>query len=489
MPFRTPFLPGISHLLCGRSNRSACDELRARTERLRRASLSRLCQVFGRWLPEDLFAGGPNSRQRSYPDSLTFWAFLNQVIHPECSCRQIVRKVQLWHRNRKQPMPSSRTGAYCQARARLPQASLNQAHEKLADQLAAGPQTQGVWKGHRLRVIDGTGLSMPDTETNQKAFPQPTTQAAGCGFPVVKLVAVFCLHTGALIRWVQGTLHDHENRLFKGLLAFFSPKDIVVADRGFCGFAQIAALLERGADMLVRQHQCRSVDWRKGQRLGAKDRLVSWERPYRQSDIFSPAQWAAFPREIRLRMLEINITVPGFRNQKIILVTTLLDAKRYPADELARLYLRRWSVEVFYRDIKQTMGMDILRCQSPAMIQKEIHLHAIAYNLIRSLMNDIARRYDMDVARLSFKGTLDALRQWQPILDQPSVQPRVSAAERDALYETIAGDPLPHRPNRSEPRAVKRRPKNFRLMTKPRHQMRVEPSRKQSQKPSKPCLN
>ena len=241
--------------------------------------------------------------------------------------------------------------------------------------------------------------------------------------------------------------------------------------------------------MLVRQHQCRSVDWRKGQRLGAKDRLVSWERPYRQSDIFSPAQWAAFPREIRLRMLEINITVPGFRNQKIILVTTLLDAKRYPADELARLYLRRWSVEVFYRDIKQTMGMDILRCQSPAMIQKEIHLHAIAYNLIRSLMNDIARRYDMDVARLSFKGTLDALRQWQPILDQPSVQPRVSAAERDALYETIAGDPLPHRPNRSEPRAVKRRPKNFRLMTKPRHQMRVEPSRKQSQKPSKPCLN
>src|SRR5690606_6451860 len=145
-----------------------------------------------------------------------------------------------------------------------------------------------------------------------------------------------------------------------------------------------------------------------------------------------------FPREIRLRMLEMNITVPGFRNQKILLVTTLLDAKRYPADELARLYLRRWSVEVFYRDIKQTMGMDILRCRSRAMIQKEIHLHAIAYNLIRSLMNDIARRYDMDVARLSFKGTLDALRQRQPILDQPSMQQRVSAAERDALYETIA---------------------------------------------------
>src|SRR5690606_18011788 len=149
---------------------------------------SRLCQVFGRWLPEDLFAGGPHSRQRSYPDSLTFWAFLNQVIHPDCSCRQIVRKVQLWHRDRNQPMPSSRTGAYCQARLRLPQSDLDQAHEKLAGQLDFGPQTQGVWKGRRLRVIDGTGLSMPDTAANQEAFPQPSTQAAGCGFPVVKLV-------------------------------------------------------------------------------------------------------------------------------------------------------------------------------------------------------------------------------------------------------------------------------------------------------------
>jgi hypothetical protein len=398
-------------------------------------------------------------------------------------------KVQLWHRSRNRPMPSSRTGAYCQARARLLQASLNQAHEKLADQLAAGPQTQGVWEGHQLRVIDGTGLSMPDTPANQEAFPQPSTQAAGCGFPVVKLVAVFCLHTGALIRWVQGTLHEHENRLFKSLLSFFSSKDIVVADRGFCGFAQIAALLERGADMLVRQHQRRLVDWRKGRRLGAKDRLVSWERPYQQNDIFSPAEWAAFAKEIRLRILQVNITVPGFRNQKIILVTTLLDPKRYPADELAKLYLRRWSVEVFSRDIKQTMGMDILRCQTPAMIQKEIHLHAIAYNLIRSLMNDIARRYEVDVARLSFKGTLDALRQWQPILDKPGVHPRVSVAERDALYKIIASDLLPHRPNRSEPRAVKRRPKNFRLMTRPRHQMVVERTRNRSQKPSKTYLN
>ena len=461
----------------------------AHAERLRRASLSRLTQLFGRWLPDDLFVGGPNNRQRSYPASLTFWAFLNQVFHPACSCRAIVRKVQLWHRSRNQPMPSSQTGAYCQARSRLPQKDLDQAHERLAEQLAAGPQTRGCWKGHRLRVIDGTGLSMPDTPANQEAYPQPSTQTPGCGFPVVKLVAVFCLHTGALIRWVQGTLLEHENRLFKRLLEFFGPKDIVVADRGFCGFGQIAAVLDRGADMLVRLHQRRRVDWRKGRTLGPKDRLVSWQRPYQQSDIFSATEWAGFASEMRLRILEVNIIVPGFRNQQIVLVTTLLDAKRYPADELAKLYLRRWSVEVFYRDIKQTMEMDILRCQRPAMIQKEIHLHAIAYNLIRAVMNDVAQRYEIDVARLSFKGTLDALRQWQPIMDRPNTKARVRAQERDALYETIAEDLLPHRPHRSEPRVVKRRPKNFRLMTRPRHEMVVEPNRKQSQKPSNPCLN
>ena len=386
-------------------------------------------------------------------------------------------------------MPSSRTGAYCQARARLPLASLSKAHQKLADRLASGPETEGVWKGHRLRVVDGTGLSMPDTQANQQEFPQPSTQATGCGFPVVKLVAVFCLRTGALIRWIQGTLHEHENRLFKSLLTFFAPKDIVVADRGFCGYGQIAALINRNVDMLTKQHQRRPVDWRKGKRLGPRDRLVRWVRPYRQSDIFSPAEWAALPKEMWLRVLEVNITAPGFRSSKIVLVTTLRDPLRYPADEVAKLYMDRWSVEVFYRDIKQTMGMDILRCKSPAMIQKEIHMHALAYNLIRSLMNDVAQRYEVDVRSLSFKGTLDALRQWQPILDQPVVRPRVAAAERDALYESIAADLLPYRPDRSEPRAVKRRPKNFRLMTRPRDQMVVEHCRKLSQKPSKTCLN
>lgn len=489
MKNQTPFLPGISHLLNGRRPRAEQDRMREHAERLRQASLSRLCHIFGRWLPADLFAGQVGSRLRSYPLSLTFWAFLSQVLNPGSPCREIVRKVQLWHSRRRQPMPSSHTGAYCQARARLPLSELARAHTSLADRLAAGAETGGAFAGHRLRVIDGTGLSMPDTPANQEQWPQPTTQAPGCGFPVVRLVAVFCLRTGALLRWIQGTLHEHENRLFKRLFEFFAPGDIVVADRGFCGYGQFAALINREVEMLARQHQGRTVDWRKGARLGPKDRLVKWARPYRQGDVFSATEWAALPEEIWLRMLAVDIDVPGFRTRQIVLVTTLMDPVRYPATELAQLYLRRWSVEVFYRDIKQTMAMDILRCQSPEMIDKEIHLHTIAYNLVRALMDDVAQRHQLDVARLSFKGTLDALRQWGAMFDQPNAKAHMAAAERDALYESIAQDRLPDRPLRSEPRAVKRRPKNFRLMTKPRGQMVVERCRKHSQKPASNRLN
>ena len=412
--------------------------------------------------------------------SLTFWAFLCQVLSPGSGCREIVRKIQFWHRARKRAMPSSRTGAYCQARQRLPLQRLTQAHEALADRVAADAVTEGTWKGHRLRVIDGTGLSMPDTPSNQKAYPQPKEQAPGCGFPVVKLVAIFCLQTGALIRWVQGTLHEHENRMLKGLLDLFAPSDIVVADRGFSGFAQFATFIQREVELLTRLHQRRRMDWRQGTRLGPRDRIISWQRPYRQNDIFTAQEWDALPEEIFVRAVEVKVEIRGFRTESFVLVTTLMDSEAYPADELARLYLRRWSVEVFYRDIKQSTGMDILRCKSAAMIDKEIHLHVIAYNLIRALMSDIAQRHQVDVQRISFKGTLDALRQWQPLWDQPNGRSKTDARDRDALYEIIAHDLLLIRPNRSEPRPVKRRPKNFRLMTKPRDQMVVERCRKQS---------
>ena len=180
---------------------------------------------------------------------------------------------------------------------------------------------------------------------------------------------------------------------------------------------------------------------------------------------------------------------PGFRTQKLVLVTTLLDAQTYSAEALGQLYFRRWAVELFFRDIKTTLGLDVLRCLTPAMVRKEIVMHAIAYNLIRALMQDIAHSYQVSAQRLSFKGTVDALRQWRKLFENARSQARTSCKLRRLFYESIATDQLLERPDRSEPRAVKRRPKNFRLLTKPRNEMIVERCRKQSQKPSKHALN
>ena len=487
----TPFLPGLSHHLFGRQRRSQLDALRVQSEQWRQSSLSRLCEIFGPWLPVALLAPtaqGTNSRQRTYPLPLTFWAFLSQVLSPGCACREVVRKIQAWYAPRDKS-PDSGTSAYCQARRRLPLTTLMQLHQTLAAKLSARLTPPELWLGRRVKVVDATGLSMPDTAANQKAWPQPSEQKPGCGFPVVKLAACFCLASGALLEWVEGTLYEHDGRLLQKLLSAFKKGDVVLADRGFSSFASLATLLVRGVDAVMRVHHFRKLDWRVGQRLGPRDRLVTWKKGLLQGQLWSREQWEQLPGELTVRLVEIVVAVPGFRTQKLVLVTTLLDARTYSAAALGQLYFRRWAVELCFRDLKTTLGLDVLRCQTPAMVRKEIVMHALAYNLIRALMQDIAQNYQVSVQRLSFKGTVDALRQWRERFENANAQPRVTCKLRKLFYQSIANDLLLDRPERSEPRAVKRRPKNFRLLTKPRHEMVVERCRKWSQIPSKHALN
>jgi hypothetical protein len=486
----TAFLPGISHRLCGRQRRSQLDLLRARSEQWRQSSLSRLCEIFGPWLPAAILAPtdhGVNSRERLYPQSLTFWAFLSQVLSPGSACREVVRKIQAWYAPQAKALDSG-TSAYCQARARLPLSTLTTLHQTLADKLSARITTSELWLGRRVKVVDGTGVSMPDTAANQKAWPQPSGQKPGCGFPVVKLVACFCLASGALLEWVEGTLQEHDCRLLLKLLSVFKKGDVVLADRGFSSYASLATLRARGVDAVMRLHQFRKLDWRAGQRLGHRDRLVTWQKGPLQGKLWTAEQWAQLPAELTVRLVEIVVAVPGFRTQKLVLVTTLLDAPTYSAAALGELYFRRWAVELCFRDIKTTLGLDVLRCRTPAMVRKEIVMHALAYNLIRALMQDIAQSHQVSVPSLSFKGTVDALRQWRDLFEHTKNQPRAVGQLRKLFYQSIADDLLLYRPGRSEPRAVKRRPKNFRLLTKPRHEMVVERNRKQSQKASKKAL-
>ena len=241
------------------------------------------------------------------------------------------------------------------------------------------------------------------------------------------------------------------------------PGEIVLTDRGFCGWGFIALLHRKGVDVVMRAHQARKLQ---GQRM-------SWAKPGRESG-WTKELWSELPEQIAVRIVRFRVAVPGFRTQEVVLVTTLLDEKAYPDEAIAALYQRRWAAELCFRDIKTTLGLDVLRCQSPELVEKEVWLQAIAYNLVRALMLEAAWTHGAQLERLSFKGTVDTLRQWTPLF-APSMFAFKRA--REELLRIIAADQVPDRPNRSEPRARKRRPKNYQLLTKPRREMVVAHSR------------
>jgi hypothetical protein len=467
----TPFFAGFHRLLFGRAPRSAQHQLRVQAQALEQATLCQLGKVCAPWVPARLLKPaerGAHSRRRFFPQGLTFWAFLSQVLSPESPCRETVRKVQAWYALRRQPRPGSGTAAYCRARSRLSRDTPLGIHRHTADELQRRVSREQLWCGRHVKVVDGTGVSMPDTARNQRAFPQPSNQKKGCGFPVVKLVGCFCLASGALLHWAEGTLRVHESKLFRKLFAFFFPGDILLTDRGFCSYVHIALLLRAGIDTVMRLHQARSSDLRKGKRLGPNDRLVTWQKPKQRPRGCTATDWRRVPDTLTLRLVYVSICVPGFRTQSLVVVTTLTDPLAYPAQELAKLYLRRWAVELFFRDIKMTLGMDVLRCQTPAMVRKEIVMHAIAYNLIRALMQQAAALYNVPIERLSFKGSVDTLRQWTDTLNTAYDKPREQARLFNQLLQILAEDIVPHRPDRAEPRVRKRRPKAYPLMTQSR---------------------
>lgn len=485
MTHTTPFFPGFHRLLFGRAQRSARHHMQAQAQALEKTTLCQLGKLCAPWVPARLLkptAHGAHSRRRFFPQGLTFWAFLSQVLSPESPCRETVRKVQAWYTVRRQPRPGSGTAAYCRARSRLGLDTLMGIHRHTATELQRRVNQEQLWCGRRVKVVDGTGLSMPDTPENQRAFPQPSNQKKNCGFPVVKLVGCFCLASGALLHWAEGTKHVHESKLFRKLFTFLRPGDIILSDRGFCSYVAIATLLRAGVDTVMRLHQARPSDLRKGRRLGPNDRLVTWQKPRQKPRGCTAADWRGVPDVLTLRLVYVSVHAPGFRTQSLVVVTTLTDPIRYPTAELAKLYLRRWAVELFFRDIKITLGMDVLRCQTPAMVRKEIVMHAIAYNLIRALMQQAAALYHVPIERLSFKGSVDTLRQWTDTLNAAHDKPREQARLFNHLLQILAEDIVPDRPNRAEPRVRKRRPKAYPLMTHSRRDYRLAAASKRGLK-------
>lgn len=320
---------------------------------------------------------------------------------------------------------------------------------------------------------------MPDTEANQANWPQSKGQKPGCGFPAMNLVGIFCLHSGALLQAAHGERTTHETKLFQQLWGTLNPGDLAVTDRGFCSFGTVAGLHARGVDSLMRlpEKKIRVAITSQLPKTPNFDVSITWQRPAQCPPGLSPQDFALLPESIQVRVVRYTIAHPGFRTKTVTLATTLLDSAISAAD-LADLYFRRWGVELHFREIKIHLNMDVLRCKSPDMIERELRMHFIAYNLIRCLMQKAALTHDVDLGRVSFKGALDALRQFANALTGTEDKPRTVSAIVDEMLFAIARDLVPLRPDRTEPRVRKRRPKNYRLMTKPRHEMGPLPHRK-----------
>lgn len=322
---------------------------------------------------------------------------------------------------------------------------------------------------------------MPDTAENQAVYPQSERQKPGCGFPVMRIVAFFSLATGALLALAKDALGVHERTLFRGLWDHLERGDVVLADRGFCSYADYWCLAQRGVDCVMRKNGRRSAGATPGRRLGKGDRLVHWHKTGRRPKWLDPAAWDAMGDQLTVREVHFVIDIPGFRTEAVTVSTTLLDPRAYPTDALVELHRRRWMAELFLRDIKTTLGIDILTCKSPALVHKELLMYLIAHNLVRALMLEASLRHGVPVHRISFGGTLSTVRAWSPILAGASR--RRTRELTDHLIAILARDLLPYRPNRVEPRARKRRPKNYQLLNEPRQHFREVRHRNKYKKP------
>jgi putative transposase len=411
-----------------------------------------------------------------FTPSVTLWAFLSQVLHKDehRSCLAAVsRIIVLLVALGRQPCCNN-SGGFCKARAKLPQKVIQRLATRVADGCEEQVPERWLWKGRHVKLGDGTTVSMPDTEANQETYPQQASQAEGLGFPVARIVVLLSLATAMVCGMAMAPYTGKETgemALMRQLLDQLDAGDVLLTDKYFCSYFMIALLLQQNVDFVARLHHARKEDAYRIQRLGKHDYLVRWKRPQKPTWM-DPQTYEQIPESITLRQIEVNVEEPGFRVDSLTVVTTLTDAKEYFTDDIAELYHRRWLVELDIRAIKCSLGMDVLRCQSPEMVRKEIWTCLLAYNLIRKTMLQAASTAGLSPRQLSFANALQTMAaSWGvlPVLGHERL-PAVIAAQLASLTSPLVGD----RPGRIEPRAVKRRPKPMRLLNMTRDAAREQ---------------
>jgi hypothetical protein len=444
----------------------------------RQRPLHHLESLCANWVDPSLLApneSGLNSRQRDFTPKLTFLAFLDQVLNPGTSCRKAVRQIQAYYQSLPVPLSIPEdTSAYCQARARWTLEELVDIRRHLADHPGLNSLPFAIPGNRPLKVIDGSCLHAPDTPQNRQAYPQSADQKPQCGFPLLRVAAVFSLKTGALLEREYAPYTTSENALYQKLRPTFQPGEIALGDRNFGSWGALASFKVNGVDGVFRLHASRNKDFRQGQPLGPNDRLLTLFKPKDKPANMPQEEWEKLPDQLQVRMVRFRWRTKNGRCKKIILITTLLDPLLWPVELLAALYARRWQIELFLRDIKTTLQMEMLSCLTPEMVHKELEMHLIAYNLIRAFMGEAALTCHVPVQRLSFKGTLDTVGEYARTLAQiPASYRQRRKNLYAAMLAAIAADPVPLRLGRFEPRCQKRRPKRYPFMTRPRRELRA----------------
>lgn len=408
-----------------------------------------------------------------YTPWVTFWAFFWQRLSADRSCRAALKRLSAGMATQGQKLDDADTSPYCKARARLPESALRRLMRRLGIQVHQQAPEDWLWCGRRVKLVDGSTAIMADTPANQEAYPQLTSQKPGLGFPIARFVVVFCLATGSALEAALGKYQGKqtgENALFRSLWDELEPGDVVLGDRYYGSYFDISLLKQRDVDSVFRLHQRRSCDFRRGRRLGKEDQIVTWERPARP-DWMDGATYERIPETMEVRIIRIHVPRRGFRTQVLEVVTTLLDAETYSKKDIGILYGKRWHVELDLRSLKVVLGMDMLTSKTPEMVRKEIWMTLLGYNVIRALMVKASLAHHREPRRLSFKGALQTVQEFGPGLRA------ASAAARPWLWRvvlnSIADDEEGYRPGRVEPRARKRRPKPYPLLTVPRKQART----------------
>jgi hypothetical protein len=405
----------------------------------------------------------PEHRERLYPPTLALSMFMGQVLSEDGSCQKAVDSWAAQRAAEGLSVQSVNTGAYCKARQRLPLEMVSALARYAAQQLSSRAHAGWRWRGRCVKLVDGTGILMPDTAANQACYPQLLSQGIGVGSPLARLVGVICLSTGALIDAAMGPFTGKgtsELGLLRQLQAAFSPGDVMLADAFYCNYFVIAALQAAGVDALFAQNGARITDFRRGERLGARDHRVRWPKPKARPEWMSPEDYAALPEELMLREVKVG---------KKVLVTTLLSPRSVSKPALGALFRQRWHVELDLRAIKTTLQMAELSCNTPQMNEKELWVHFLAYNLIRLLMAQAAAKAAVHPRTLSFKHTVQLWGEW---IARRLCNHRDASA--DLLFTLIGQLRVGHRPGRIEPRARKRRPKPYPWLKVPRAQARSD---------------